>query len=104
MIRRFGLLILLLILLSCSSACYAWPRASYEDAVVIERSELIVVGHLKEGSIQYIPHDKAPTAGASWEHHATLVISEVMKGTSHDKEISIVIHYGLTPVVGGHIQ
>jgi hypothetical protein len=79
-------------------------RYPYEDAQVVERSELIVVGHIKKGSIKYIRHKKRPGEGASWEHHAILVIGEVLKGETETSEIPIVIHYGLDPVVGGRVE
>ncbi|OHE79876.1 MAG: hypothetical protein A2107_07950 [Verrucomicrobia bacterium GWF2_62_7] len=91
-------------LLLALNAAYAWLRPQYEDAVVVERSQLIVVAHLKEGSIQYVPHNKRLNEGAIWEHHATLVITDVLKGKCDKKEIPIIIHYGLTPVVGGYVK
>jgi hypothetical protein len=88
----------------CAGVAQAWLRPEYEDATVVERSELIVVAHIKEGSIMYVPHDKKSWEGASWEHHATLVIREVLKGKCADKEIPIIIHYGLDPVVEGYVK
>jgi len=85
------------------STVHAWLRPSYEDATVVARSELIVVGELKEGRVDFISHRRAPDAG-SWEHHATLVITEVLKGECDQKEIPVVIHYGLTPMVGGDFR
>ena len=80
----------------------AWMRLIYEDATVLERSELVVVGHLKEGSIVYVPHGEEPAS--SHEHHATLTVAGVLKGKLERKEIPIIIHYGLTPVVGGYAK
>ena len=82
----------------------AWPRMHYEDAVVVERSEVIVVARLKRDSIKYVPHKRKPHEGRSWEHHAILIVSEVLKGTLDEREIPIIIHYGLTPVVGGYVK
>ena len=93
---------LMCVLFLYAVAAVAWLRPEYEDATVVDRSELIVVAHIKPGSIEYVPHKTKPDEGARWEHHATLVISEVLKGECDDKEIPIVIHYGLDPVVGGH--
>jgi len=84
-----------------SSQAYARERPLFEDAVVVERSELIAIGHLKKGSIKYVPHHKEPSEGRSWEHHATLVVTEVIKGTFDKKKIPIIIHYGLAPKVEG---
>jgi hypothetical protein len=72
-----------------------------EDATVVERSELIVVAHLKKGSILKVSHEKSPVAGASWEHHAVLVITTVLKGKCDKQEIPLIIHYGLLPLVRG---
>jgi hypothetical protein len=80
----------------------AWMRAPYEDAEIVQRSQLIVVGALKEGSLQYVPHPHPPGEGGSWEHHATLVVREVLKGKNEQRELPIVIHYGLEPLVDGH--
>lgn len=76
----------------------------YEDAEIVGRSELIVVGHLLPDSIQYIPHTEKDGHVHSWEHHATLIIAEVLKGKMNKKEIPIIIHFGLTPVVGGYLN
>ncbi len=67
---------LTLVLLS-SDLAIAWLRPRYEDATVVGRSELIVVGRLVAGSIKYVPHARKPDRGRSGEHHANLVISEV---------------------------
>ena len=89
----------------------------YEDATVVDRAELIVVGHLKDNSIQYVPHpnaenlmmadpsqhsesSNAPPHPLSWEYHALLITSEVIKGESTNQEIPIIIHYGLDVVFG----
>jgi hypothetical protein len=100
MIRAFILSITLLLIL-CPKVALAWERPTYEDATVVERSELIVVAHLKEGSILKVSHEKSPVAGASWEYHATLVISTVLKGKCDKQEIPLIIHYGLSPLDGG---
>jgi len=97
-------LLLLLAVFAAVQSAYAWLRPLYEDAIVVERSELIVIGRLKEDSIEYVPHSKKPGEGASWEHHATLMITEVIKGQCTHDEMTVVIHYGLTPVVGGFVK
>lgn len=97
-------LLLVAILLLPAGVADAWLRPRYEDVTVVERSELIVIGHLNPESIQYVPHKKGPGEGASWEHHATLVISEIVKGKCEKTEIPVVIHYGLAPVVGGFVK
>ena len=46
----------------------------------MDRSELVVVGHLKADSIVRVQHVAKPGEGASWEYHATLIINETLKG------------------------
>jgi hypothetical protein len=82
----------------------AWLRASYEDADVVARSELVVVAHLKPGSIQLVDHVAGPSQGASWENHATLVITSTLKGKAAASEIPITIAYGLDPLVEGKLK
>jgi hypothetical protein len=96
----------LAIVLACflPTRALAWLRMHYEDAMVVERSEVIAVARLKRDSIKYVPHKRRPNEGGSWEHHAVLVVAEVLKGSLKSKEIPIIIHYGLTPVVGGYVK
>ena len=96
-----------------------------EDAAIVDRAELIAVGHLKENSIQYVPHPNTPQEDKnyvelerisrpeitnpiphpmSWEHQAILVITETIKGNPSGKEIPIVINYGLQPRIGGYVN
>lgn len=89
------------IVLSSSAVANAWLRRQHEDAPVVERSELIVIAHLDKDSIKYVRHEKTGEGGRSWEHHATLVVTEVLKGTLKETQIPIVINYGLDPRVGG---
>jgi hypothetical protein len=80
-------------------------RAPFEDAQVVARSELIVVGRLKTDSVKYVAHKAlSPGEGRSWEHHATLVVTEVIKGDGKPGDLPVVIHYGIDPVVGGLLQ
>ena len=83
-----------------ASPAPAWLRMRYEDQEVVGRSELIVVGRLDAESIRYVAHERKPHQGRSWEHHAMLIVDEVVKGTSSANALPIIIHYGLTPVVG----
>ncbi|HUV39946.1 MAG TPA: hypothetical protein VMY39_10050 [Planctomycetota bacterium] len=95
------------VLLVCSlvaclaTMCHARLRWDVEDDELVTRSELIVVGHIAEGSVRFLPHDVAPDEGRSWEHHATLVVTGTIKGEAPGKEIPIVLHYGLDPSIGG---
>jgi hypothetical protein len=86
----------------CALSCgpvYGWLRGWHEDAVMVQRSELIVIGHLERGSIV----DDHPGAGFT-RYHGNLVITQVLKGTVEVPAINVIIYYGLTPLVGGHID
>ena len=83
------------------TVAHAWLRRSYSDAEIVSRAELIVVGKIKDGSIVLVPH-QTKNAGASWEHHVELLISEVLKGRVSTNSMTVSIHYGLDPVVGGY--
>jgi hypothetical protein len=100
MARKTAVAASLLLLAWCVPHCHAWLRPVYEDVTVVERSELIVVARLKQGSIQHVEHERKGDEGRSWEHHATLVITQVLNGKCDKTEIPIIIHYGLTPIVG----
>jgi hypothetical protein len=98
MIRSIRPFLLLAMLLAGSTAAHSFLRVMYEDVTVVERSELIVAGRLDRESIRQVLHEqRRPDEGQSWEYHATLVITEVLKGKAPGEEMPIVIHYGLTP-------
>src|SRR6185295_16917824 len=90
------------IFLLCSlmyQPAYGWIRMTHEDAVVVQRSELIVVGHLIRGSIS----TTYPAPG--FRHSkARLAVTEILKGSTDVNEIPITIYYGLTPIIGGQID
>jgi hypothetical protein len=71
-----------------------WLRSSYPDAVVVQRSELIAEGVVRADSIR-----REEREDRSCVHHAVLSIHRILKGTGETKEIPILIHYGLTPIV-----
>jgi hypothetical protein len=100
--KTFSILCFGAVLILSESLASAWMRMRYEDAQVVARSELIVVGGIKPDSLEYIPHKEAQ--GMWWEHRATLVVHQVLKGKCEAKEIPIIIHYGLEPLVGGHTK
>jgi len=104
--RSNALVVTTVAIAACLAAeqAHAWVRPTYEDAQVVRRSEVIVIGHLVGDSIQFMSHPHRPDEGATHEHRATLVVSEVLKGDLKDREIPIIIHYGLTPVVGGYAK
>ncbi len=87
-----------------AASAQAWLRGPYEDSELVERSELIVVGHLVPESIEFRWHEQRPDQGRSWEYRADLIVREVLKGKleSSVTQIPIILHYGLTPVVGGY--
>ena len=95
------LLPIVILIAACSRPAHAWLRPHYEDAQIVERSELIVVGSLKPDSLVIVPHPKPKYGGISWETHATLIVREIIKGELKEKEIPIVIRYGLDVSIGG---
>ena len=102
--RRGETLLLLVVLFAMPGpSAHARLRVPYEDAVIVERSELIVVGRLKPQNVRLV-EEKGPNRGAPREFHATLIVSQVVKGKLKEKPVPIIIHYGLTPVVGGHLE
>ena len=96
-----GLLLGALLSLCILAAAHAWLRRPYSDAEIVSRAELIVVGKIKVDSIVLVPH-QTKNRGASWEHHVTLLISDVLKGRVSTNSMIVSIHYGLDPVVGGY--
>ncbi|MEO1083746.1 MAG: hypothetical protein AAFY88_05845 [Acidobacteriota bacterium] len=96
--------------------CLIWPgsteaelRRTYEDFTVVERADLIVMATIMPKTIQKVSHQPEPRrTGMSWEHHATLVVSEVLKGSlgaeqgvlETPRELPIVFDYGLGPSIG----
>lgn len=84
-----------------SSQIFADLRLSIEDVQVVEHSDLIVVGHLEKDSIKFILHETGPDRGASWEHHAVISVSEVLKGNLKENKIPIVILHGMDVKVDG---
>ncbi len=88
---------ILVLLVALPSPAPWWLRGHVEDAILVERSELIVLGHLQPGSVEVVAHK----GGGSHEHTATLLVSEVIKGKADATEFRVIIHYGLCPVVGG---
>jgi len=78
-------------------AVHAWLRPHYSDEQIVARAELIVIGRVRDGSIVFLPRK----VSEGWEHHAELLISEVLKGHAPSNAMVVSIHYGLQPVVKG---
>ena len=85
----------------CVGRGFARIRPQIEDAELVARSELILAGHFRDGSVRFIAHARPDGKVYSWEHHATLVVREVLKGALREQDIEIVIYYGLGPFVDG---
>jgi hypothetical protein len=100
-VRPYLFALVLSALIGSSRPAHAWLRPFYADSDVVERSEAIVVGGIKEGSLEFVPQWTKPGEGIWWEHRAVLVIRRVLKGKVDKQEIPIIIHYGLEPLVGG---
>lgn len=91
-----------LVLLVAASRSLGEPWSPSADGQVVERAEVIAIAKIKAGTIEYVPHtEKNPAHGRSWEHHVTIVVSRTLKGELAAGEHRIIVHYGLTPCVGG---
>jgi hypothetical protein len=90
-------LIIAALLLAGVATSQAWLRRSFTDAEIVSRAELMVIGHIKDGSLVRIAHGN----GSSWEHHVELVIDEVLKGQCLSNSMIVSIHYGLDPITNG---
>ncbi|MCF7788364.1 MAG: hypothetical protein K9N47_19740 [Prosthecobacter sp.] len=93
---------LLLALLAAvfSGTAGAWPTRLYTDAEVTARAELIVIARVKEGSIKKVAHKSEGT----YEHHAILLVTRVIKGVFQDAELPITLRYGLLPVAARYVK
>ena len=87
-------LLTLLLLLAGAVSSQAFLRRFFSDAEIVSRAELIVIGHVRPGSVERINHGN----GSSWEHHVELVIDEVLKGQCASNSLIVSIHYGLDPL------
>ncbi len=96
---RRPLLLAAVILCLAAPLCRAWLRATCEDEAVVGRSDLMVIGTVKDGSVRYVPHAD-DGRGRSWEHQLTLSVSEVVKGDDRRAELPVTVDYGLDPIVG----
>jgi len=81
-----------------ASPALGWLRPWYEDITIVQRSELIVLGRLKRGSVR----SASPGAGFT-QYHAQLAIATVLKGAIEDSQIPVIIYHGLSPMVGNRI-
>lgn len=88
----------LLFLALANDTTNAAPVPYSPDYEVADRSDFIVVGHLKDNKLQLVQHQES-SGYKSWEHNTTLVITQVLKGSFGTGECPIVIHYGLQPVI-----
>jgi len=77
---------------------WAWGRAMPNWASLVDNAEVIVVGHIVDTPVYVAHSNKTPQQGNSWEFHARLAIDEVLNGTCTDREIPIILHYGLSPL------
>ncbi len=89
---------LLALLAYCS--LLAWLRVYRADGEVFGGAEVIAVVRLRPGSVRMLPW--AP--GGLQEYAATLEVTEILKGPGVVPELTVVLHHGLTPVVGGYLR
>jgi hypothetical protein len=98
--KRFTILLALVAAMSQQNSA-GFLRGQYEDAEVVDRSELIVVGRLQRDSITLISHGDREHPISWWENSAILIVEQVLKGDCNAPSIPIMIHYGLSPAPGG---
>src|SRR5947207_2738301 len=89
--RDWGLIFLFLTI-PCNTV-HAEMHLHVEDAVEAERALFMVVGHIKDGSIQYVPNDR--------KYRVTLAVTQVLKGELKESEIPIALLYRIEPAVSG---
>ena len=68
------------LLINCPAI--AWSEMAYTDAQIVDRADLVVVGHLKRDSLKHQPRSIS---------YAVLVITRVIKGVTQVAEIPISI-------------
>ncbi len=99
MMRIVQVVLVLLVATNVARGEFWAPSA---DGQVVERAEVIAVARIKPGTIEYVPHKaKIQAHGLSWEHHVTIVVGRTLKGSLAMGEHRVIVHYGLTPCVGG---
>ena len=96
--QNFVTVAFLLSLTAAALPAGAAPRFPFEDADVVQRSELIVVGAVKQNSVTQVDCPAENGEAVASEFHATLLVRRVLKGKCDTAEIPITIHYGLTPM------
>ena len=106
------IILVLVCLVLLAAVVKASPVSNWSpDVMVVDRAEVIAIGHLQENSIQYIPHPNTPWENEwlikdartsrpnetnfvpyplSGEYHATLLVSEVIKGQCTSNNIPII--------------
>jgi len=85
-------------------SAYGWLRPLYEDATVWPVSELIVIGHLKDGSLEYVPTRRTGMRAPVGSIMLDLVITKVLKAKTDEEEIPLIIHYGLGSRGRGYVK
>ena len=93
---RACVLLIFALLLIAANPIEAMPEPVVSDPDVVHHAELIVVAHIKEGSIVHVPRLEKDGRVMGGEDHTTLVIVKVLKGTYTKKELPIIIHSGLS--------
>jgi len=69
-----------------------WEAVHYTDTQVVQRAETIVIGHIKSGSIEVTQYP------GDYISRAILIVTTVIKGDTKNREIPIILNYGLLPV------
>ncbi len=104
--NRIQTALVALVLAFNAAEAHAYLPIYLPPHIVAEQADLILVGRIKEGSVEYLP------VKGEWEKkevtwflpHARMIVTEVAHGELTDKEIVIWFGGGAVPVVGGRFE
>jgi hypothetical protein len=87
-------LLAFVLLVSCCLLCWTRPYRPPQES--FRRAEVIAIARVLPDTVC-----RYPLIGGARSYGVVLRVGEVLKGSVATSEIAAVLHYGLTPVVGG---
>ncbi|MHC4550690.1 MAG: HEAT repeat domain-containing protein [Planctomycetota bacterium] len=96
---RVGWLAYVPLVLVSALPAFAEPALEVTDEESVTRAKVIVVARIKPGPVKVVEHMEGKRWAGSYEHHVTLIVDKVLKGSVSGKELPIVIHYGMDVAV-----
>jgi hypothetical protein len=105
-LNRVAVVLLVLCLAALADSAYAYLPLYEHPSEIARQAELIVVGHLEQGSVEYLTEkvkrwDKELTWYAP---RAKLLVTEVVRGKLAEKELPVWFRGTAVPVVGGRFE